>query len=83
MTALNDYQRQTILSGFRDIHRRLAEMESMLVQSLIDSPFTQYVNDTDCLCDCDGNQRVGFSCLWETVRCFHQITLAYRKRRNP
>ncbi|MHB1423288.1 MAG: dynamin family protein, partial [Gemmataceae bacterium] len=45
MTALNDYQRHTLRSGLLDVHRRLAEMESMLAQSLIDSPFTQYVND--------------------------------------
>lgn len=45
MTALNEYQRQTIQSGFRDIQHRLEEMESMLAQSLIDSPFARYVND--------------------------------------
>jgi GTP-binding protein EngB required for normal cell division len=45
MTALNDFQRQTIRSGLLDVHRRLAEMESMLAQSLIDSPFTSYIND--------------------------------------
>jgi hypothetical protein len=45
MTALNDYQRQTIRSGLLDVHRRLAEMESMLAQSLVDSPFTSYSND--------------------------------------
>ncbi len=45
MPGLNEYQRQTILSGFRDVHHRLADMESILTQSLIDSPFFQYVND--------------------------------------
>jgi hypothetical protein len=45
MSGLNDYQRQTIRSGLRDVHRRLAKMESMLAQSLIDSPLTSYIND--------------------------------------
>jgi GTP-binding protein EngB required for normal cell division len=45
MPGLNAYQRQTILFGFRDVHHRLANMEAMLAQSLIDSPFSQYVND--------------------------------------
>lgn len=45
MTALNDFQRQAIRSGFRDVHRRLEEMEAMLAQSGIDSPFARFVND--------------------------------------
>ena len=45
MPGLNEYQRQTMLSGFRDAHHRLADMESILAQSLIESPFFQYVND--------------------------------------
>lgn len=45
MPGLNDYQRHTILSGFRDVHHRLAELESTLVQSLAESPFFQYIND--------------------------------------
>lgn len=45
MLAFNDSQRQTILSGFRDAHYRLADMEAILAQSLIESPFFQYIND--------------------------------------
>jgi hypothetical protein len=45
MTALNDYQQQAIRSGFRDVHRRLEEMEAMILQSGTDSPFARYVND--------------------------------------
>jgi hypothetical protein len=34
-----------ILIGFLDIHRRLAKMESQMVQALEPSPFCQFVND--------------------------------------
>jgi GTP-binding protein EngB required for normal cell division len=42
---LNAYQRQTILLGCLDIHHRLTELESILAQSRISSPFSKYVND--------------------------------------
>ncbi len=42
---MNDSHKRTILFGFLDIHRRLAEMEAMLAGSLVCSPFSQYVND--------------------------------------
>lgn len=42
---MNDSQQRSILIGFQDIHRRLAEFESILVQRLISSPFSQYVDD--------------------------------------
>jgi GTP-binding protein EngB required for normal cell division len=45
MSGLNDYQTRSILSGFLDIHQRMADMEAMLDQSTIDSPFAKYVND--------------------------------------
>jgi hypothetical protein len=45
MSRLNEYQRQTTLSGFRDAHHRLADMEAILAQSLIESPFFQYIYD--------------------------------------
>jgi hypothetical protein len=44
-TIMNDSHKRTILFGFLDIHRRLAEMEAMLAGSLVSSPFSQYVND--------------------------------------
>jgi GTP-binding protein EngB required for normal cell division len=44
-TIMNDPHKRTILFGFLDIHRRLAEMEAMLAGSLVSSPFSQYVND--------------------------------------
>jgi GTP-binding protein EngB required for normal cell division len=45
MAALNDSQRRSILLGFLDVHRRMAELEAMIAQSIIASPFSQLVND--------------------------------------
>ncbi len=45
MTSLNESQKRSLLFGCLDIHRRLADMEAMLVQSAISSPFSQYGND--------------------------------------
>src|SRR5207253_7152845 len=45
MTPFNESQTRTLLVGCLDIHRRMAEMEAMLVQSLKPSPFGQYIND--------------------------------------
>lgn len=42
---LNDSQRRAVLFCLLDVHRRLAEMESLLVQSQSASPLSQYVND--------------------------------------
>jgi GTP-binding protein EngB required for normal cell division len=42
---MNDSQRRSVLFSLLDIHRRMAEMEAMLVQSTIASPFSQFVND--------------------------------------
>ena len=45
MTTLNDSQKRSILFGFLDIHRRMAELEAKIAQSMITSPFSQLVND--------------------------------------
>jgi GTP-binding protein EngB required for normal cell division len=45
MTGLSESQKQTILFGFLDVHRRMAEMEAMLAQSGNISPFSQHLND--------------------------------------
>jgi GTP-binding protein EngB required for normal cell division len=42
---LNEHQKRTILLSCLDIHRRMAEMEAILAQSAISSPFSKYVND--------------------------------------
>jgi GTP-binding protein EngB required for normal cell division len=42
---MNESQKRSVLFSFLDIHRRLADMEAMLAQSLTTSPFSQYVND--------------------------------------
>jgi|GEM_PF-6084146 len=42
---MTDSHKRTILFGFLDIHRRLAEMEAMLAGSLMASPLSQYVSD--------------------------------------
>jgi GTP-binding protein EngB required for normal cell division len=42
---MNESQKRSVLFGLLDIHRRMADMEAMLAQSLISSPFSQYVND--------------------------------------
>src|SRR5438270_184335 len=43
--ALNESQRRSILFCLLDLHRRLAEMESLLAQAQSASPLSQYVND--------------------------------------
>jgi GTP-binding protein EngB required for normal cell division len=45
MPSLNESQRRSILSSFLDIHHRMAEMEAMIAQGTIRSPFSGYVND--------------------------------------
>jgi GTP-binding protein EngB required for normal cell division len=45
MTSLNPSQTQSVLFSFLDVHRRMAELEAMLAQSAIASPFSQYVSD--------------------------------------
>src|SRR5262245_28512365 len=42
---MNEYQQRAILFGFLDVHRRLAELESLLDQCLLPSPFARYTND--------------------------------------
>lgn len=42
---LNEHQKRAILYGCLDIHRRMAEMEAILIQSAISSPFSKYIND--------------------------------------
>jgi GTP-binding protein EngB required for normal cell division len=42
---MNESQKRSVLFGLLDIHRRMAEMEAMLAQCTIDSPFSPFVND--------------------------------------
>jgi hypothetical protein len=42
---MNEPQKRALLFSCLDLHRRLAEMESMLAQSLTSSPFSRYTND--------------------------------------
>jgi hypothetical protein len=42
---LNEYQKRTILLSCLDLHRRMAEMEAILAQSAVSSPFSKYVNN--------------------------------------
>jgi GTP-binding protein EngB required for normal cell division len=42
---MNDSHKRSVLFGLLDIHRRMAEMEAMLTQSTIQTPFSQFVND--------------------------------------
>jgi GTP-binding protein EngB required for normal cell division len=42
---MNESQKRCVLLTFLDIHRRMAEMEAMLIQSLTPSPFSQHVGD--------------------------------------
>jgi hypothetical protein len=42
---MNEPQKRAILFSCLDVHRRLADMESMLAQSLTPSPFSRYTND--------------------------------------
>jgi GTP-binding protein EngB required for normal cell division/molybdenum-dependent DNA-binding transcriptional regulator ModE len=43
--TLNEHQKRAILYGCLDLHRRMADMEAILAQSSIASPFSKYVND--------------------------------------
>jgi GTP-binding protein EngB required for normal cell division len=43
--SLNDSQQRAILMGCLDLHRRMADMGALLVQSQEPSPFSLYVND--------------------------------------
>jgi GTP-binding protein EngB required for normal cell division len=45
MSTLNPLHKQALVSGFLDLHRRMAEMEAYLAQSDSSSPFNQHVND--------------------------------------
>jgi GTP-binding protein EngB required for normal cell division len=45
MTSLNPSQKQSVLFGFLDVHRRMAELEAMIAQAGISSPFSQFVGD--------------------------------------
>jgi GTP-binding protein EngB required for normal cell division len=45
MISLNPSQKQSILFGFLDVHRRMAELEAAITQSGISSPFSQQVGD--------------------------------------
>lgn len=45
MTALNDSQKRAILFGFLDLHRRLADLESLLAQSVQPAPLFPCVDD--------------------------------------
>ena len=45
MVPMNESQTRFILTGFLDMHRRMAEMEAMLAQCPKPSVFSQYVHD--------------------------------------
>ena len=45
MTAFSELHKQTLLSRFSDLHRRMEEMEARIAQSQIASPFNELVND--------------------------------------
>jgi GTP-binding protein EngB required for normal cell division len=45
MSALNELQRQSLLTCLLDLHHRLTEMEATIAQGLLDSPFARHVND--------------------------------------
>jgi GTP-binding protein EngB required for normal cell division len=45
MASLNEPQKRAVLCGFLDIHRRMAELETLLVPEARPSPFSQHVND--------------------------------------
>lgn len=45
MSSLNDYQKRAVLCGFLDVHRRLAELEPLLVPEARPSPFSRHVSD--------------------------------------
>ena len=51
MSPLNDHHQRHILHGFLSIHKRMAELEALIVQSGTPSPFSQSVRDlspTEC-----------------------------------
>jgi GTP-binding protein EngB required for normal cell division len=45
MASLNEPQKRAVLCGFLDIHRRMAELEALLVPESSPTPFSQYAND--------------------------------------
>lgn len=45
MGSLSELHRKHILTGFLDLHRQISEIEGLLAQSLVDSPFSAYFND--------------------------------------
>ena len=51
MSQLTEIHRRHILHGFLSVHKQMAELESLLVQSETTSPFSQFVLDvspTEC-----------------------------------
>lgn len=42
---MNDSQKRAIFFTFEDIHRRMADLEATLAQSLLQTPFSSHVND--------------------------------------
>ena len=63
MSPWNESQNQAVLSGLLDVQHRLEEMESLLAQSLVASPFTQYIDDLS-----PTERKVFQDCL-EQLRC--------------
>ena len=45
MPLFNEAQTRVILCGFLDIHRRMAELEALLIPGTKPTPFSGYVND--------------------------------------
>jgi GTP-binding protein EngB required for normal cell division len=45
MNSFNESQKRSFLTGFVDVHRRMAEMEGVIAQSATPSAFSQYVDD--------------------------------------
>ena len=43
--AFNEAQQRSVLFACLDLHRRMAEIEALLAQAQVSSPFSQYVND--------------------------------------
>jgi hypothetical protein len=59
--SLNESQRRSLLFCLFNVHRRLAEMESLIVQSQGTSPLSQYINDlshTEAKVVCDSIERL-------------------------
>lgn len=81
MTPLNHTQKRSILSTFLDMHRRMAEIETMLVQADSSSPFVQYANDllpgeTAAVRDCFAAFRA------EMVACLSECDIPLEPRRT-